>query len=328
MRTTFHLIFFTCISGAVALAQEPVLVPPMTAAGPVFDRPVMATAGVMLQGNVAMEGMRQLTVQYVGAEVGIPGQMVKGAPYSAQAVTQTTQTLADGNRIRHSSSSQVYRDSEGRTRREPALATIGLAPEADLPQLVFINDPVAGCNYVLNLKEKTAQKSGLMPPDPHLAELKSELASLPPGDKPRANVAFVTGGARIADGPGPVETFTYRVASGDAPAARTEPLGRQTFEGVAADGTRTTFTIEAGKIGNDRPIEIVSERWYSPELQVVVTSRHNDPRVGETVYQLTGINRGEPDSSLFQVPADFKLTEIKPGDVLRQKLVRPETAKP
>lgn len=275
-----------------------------------------------------MDGMRQMTVQYVGAEVGIPGQVVKGAPYSAQVVTETTQTLADGNRIQHKSSSQVYRDSEGRTRREPSLGTIGLAPEADLPQLVFISDPVAGSSYVLNLKERTAQKSSMAPPDPHLAELKSELERSPAGDKARTNVVYAASGAKAAGVAGPMQTFTYHIASPDGAPAKTEALGRQTIEGVAADGTRTTFTIDAGKIGNDRPIEIVSERWYSPDLRVVVTSRHNDPRVGETVYRLTGINRGEPDPSLFAVPADFRLTENKGGDVLHMRLAKPETAKP
>jgi hypothetical protein len=88
-----------------------------------------------------------------------------------------------------------------------------------------------------------------------------------------------------------------------------EQLGTQTIEGVAAEGTRVTFTIPAGKIGNDRPIVTVNERWYSPELQTVVLTKNSDPRMGETTYRLTNIDRSEPDPSLFQVPADYTVDE-------------------
>jgi hypothetical protein len=88
-----------------------------------------------------------------------------------------------------------------------------------------------------------------------------------------------------------------------------EELGKQNIEGVEAEGTRTTVTIPAGEIGNERAIEIVSERWYSPELQLVVMTRHSDPRSGETTYKLTNINRSEPAKSLFEVPADYTIKE-------------------
>ena len=90
---------------------------------------------------------------------------------------------------------------------------------------------------------------------------------------------------------------------------KTESLGKQAVEGVEAEGRRTTVTIAAGEIGNDRAIEIVSERWYSPELQTVVMTRHSDPRSGETVYRLTNINRSEPAKSLFEVPGDYTIKE-------------------
>ena len=88
-----------------------------------------------------------------------------------------------------------------------------------------------------------------------------------------------------------------------------EQLGKQTIEGVEAEGQRATITIPAGEIGNEQPILIVSETWYSPELQVTVMSRHSDPRMGETVYRLTGINRAEPSHLLFEVPADYTIKE-------------------
>jgi hypothetical protein len=95
----------------------------------------------------------------------------------------------------------------------------------------------------------------------------------------------------------------------DGPEVNQESLGTQTIEGVAAEGTRVTFTIPAGKIGNERPLITVSERWYSAELQTVVLSKISDPRMGETTYRLTNIVRSEPDPALFQVPADYKVEE-------------------
>ena len=90
---------------------------------------------------------------------------------------------------------------------------------------------------------------------------------------------------------------------------RSESLGKQTIEGVEAEGTRTVETVPAGAIGNERPIEVINERWYSPELQTVIMTRHNDPLFGETVFKLTNINRSEPDASLFQIPSDYTVKE-------------------
>ena len=64
---------------------------------------------------------------------------------------------------------------------------------------------------------------------------------------------------------------------------KTESLGKQTIEGVAADGTRVTQTIAAGAMGNELPIQVVTERWYSPDLHMDLLTRRNDPRYGETV---------------------------------------------
>src|SRR6185436_740534 len=95
---------------------------------------------------------------------------------------------------------------------------------------------------------------------------------------------------------------------------RTESLGSQMIEGVRADGTRTTITIPAGAIGNDLPILIVSERWFSPELQTVVMTKRSDPRMGETVYRLSSISRTEPSRSLFEAPSDYTVEDANVFD--------------
>ena len=90
-----------------------------------------------------------------------------------------------------------------------------------------------------------------------------------------------------------------------------ESLGKRMIEGVNSDGTKTVATIEAGSIGNDRAIQTVSERWYSPELQTVMINRHTDPRMGEESFKLINVSRAEPAPYLFQVPAGYQIVEQK-----------------
>src|ERR1700687_4516371 len=102
---------------------------------------------------------RDDTFNFISGEMSFDGKLVKGAPYSAQVVTEITQTLADGNRIVNRTTASLYRDSEGRTRREQTLRTIGgFATAGDAPQMIFINDPVAQMNYVLDARTHVARK--------------------------------------------------------------------------------------------------------------------------------------------------------------------------
>jgi hypothetical protein len=210
----------------------------------------------------------------LGAQSGRPGPVVKGAPYSADVSSEVTQTLSDGNRIQQTASEKVYRDSEGRTRRETSLAALGSASGANTPTVAFIDDPVAGVSYALDLSNRTATKTPFRQPPPN----------------------------------GPRPNFQSRQRASD-PNSKTESLGRQIVAGVPADGTRTTRTIPAGQVGNLLPITIVTERWYSPDLQTVVLEKRSDPRSGETVFQLTDISRAEPSSTLFAPSADFQVTQ-------------------
>ena len=95
-------------------------------------------------------------------------------------------------------------------------------------------------------------------------------------------------------------------------AAKTEDLGTQVIQGVSAQGKRITRTIPAGKEGNEKEIDIVTETWYSPDLQVVVMSKTSDPRFGDSLYQLNAITRTEPDPALFAVPSDYTVKEGRP----------------
>jgi hypothetical protein len=231
---------------------------------------------------------------------------VKGAPYSATINNESIQTLADGNRIVQTNTGTVSRDSQGRIRQDAALPAIGNLSAASAPHLVFIQDPVAGTSYTLNLTDKSAWKN-----------------PMPPGGTggPGAAVGtfFIQTASGPPPGPPPAPPMTKRLATDEQPEANTESLGSQMMEGVLVNGLRTTRTIPAGQIGNDRPISIVTEVWTSTDLKTIISSKRNDPRMGEQTFRLTNIVRAEPDPSLFTVPADFKIVDGGPKTIIYRR---------
>jgi len=284
-------------------------------------------------------------VQFVHNEFHFDSKVVKGMPYSADAVTETIQTMGDGNRIVRNSSAKMYRDSAGRTRREQALSAVGSWSVAgDSPTMIYISDPVSGVHYTLNPNTRTANKMAVhrvsavggdkvstytvsgssgkiavrgegsgdqvkfVTDDNKTVVLSGDGAARAVAElKASRGAGVISGGAGVVSGVATAGDKVWTFAS-EAEVNR-ESLGTQMVEGVQAEGTRITFTIPAGKIGNERPIVTVNERWYSPELQAVVMSKNSDPRLGETTYRLTNINRSEPDPALFQVPADYTVKE-------------------
>ena len=222
-----------------------------------------------------------------------PGKVVTGAPYSAVAVIESTQTLSDGNSINRKVQTNVFRDGQGRTRRETTLPAVGpLAASGQPRTFIMIFDPVATTAYVLHPDTKVANK-------------------LPTPQSKGKNPAKFDGKfeARMQE----------EIANGTL---KKDDLGTQTINGLNAQGTRYTRTIPAGQIGNERPIEIVSETWFSPELHTMVLRKHSDPRVGESIYRLTEIKRNEPDASLFQPPAGTKVS-VEPMLELHRELAPP-----
>ncbi len=284
-------------------------------------------------------------IMFMGNEFAFMGKPVTGEPYSAQSVSETVQVLADGNRIVRHSTSKVFRDGAGRTRREsdegwlpttpfftslPGPETAGAGsvtvtaresggitsgmttgqvanarPGKFGPQ-IQINDPVAGVNYLIDPETHTAQMinvAAVSNQDPTVAaavaKAGQQMAAIGKGA-----VTINEGGKTV------VINMQHSTAEASGAAPETESLGTQTLEGVECQGTRTTFTIPAGQIGNELPIVITSERWYSPELQIVVLSKRHDPRFGDTTYKLVDIDRSEPPVSLFQVPPDYTVVNL------------------
>jgi hypothetical protein len=233
---------------------------------------------------------------------------VPNAPFSADAETEFTQVLGDGNRIERRYSSTIARDGQGRTRREEEIALIGpLAVNGPSPRLVTIIDSVAGYSYTLDERQRIAFRNPVALTKPHEAHFH---VAAPKGATTWVGAAegrsiWTDGKAKVAITGVPGQ----RVLVGDQAASKitTEALGTRSIEGVMAAGTRTTSTIPAGAIGNVMPIEVVSERWYSRELQMAVLISRRDPRTGESVYRLRNIVRAEPPQDLFTIPPDYQV---------------------
>jgi hypothetical protein len=203
-------------------------------------------------------------LRFISSEMSFSGKVVKRAPYSAETLTETTQILNNGAKLTRRTTGTVYRDDEGRTRREMSASIAGpFATMSDTQRLIFINDPVAGVSSTI----------------------------IPDSDRVVTKTLPVAGNDELPE---------TEISSENS---RTESLGKDVIEGLLAEGTRTTILIPPGRIGNDETLEIIHERWYSPELQIILLSKHSDPRWGETVYRLSHIDRNAPDHSLFSLPA-------------------------
>ena len=233
-------------------------------------------------------------IELLGFEGMRGGKVVTGAPFSGVAVTESTQTLADGNHITRKTHSNVFRDSQGRVRKEVTLSGFGpMAASGEPKSFVVINDPVAKANFVLHPDTKVAERMG---------------------HADRGMKGMAKGGAFK-------EKIQARqeeeIAAGNL---KKEDLGTQVIGGVSAQGTRVTRTIPAGQMGNEKPILIVHETWFSNDLQMVVMSKRTNPMGGTTTYTLTNIQRTEPAAALFAVPSDFTVQKGGMGMHGRKRL--------
>ena len=231
---------------------------------------------------------------------------IAGAPFSADATTEFSQMLSDGNRIERRFTTSLARDGKGRTRSEQDVAMLGplvvlekgtnwktspaaAAAPSEPPRFTVINDPVDRVTYTLDERSKEARRS----------PSKSATAQFIEVQKLNDKLINVRGGGN---------------------AVVVESLGMRQIEGVSAEGTRMTTTIPAGQIGNLNPINVVTERWIAKDLQMAVLMTRRDPRSGDTVYRLTNIVRAEPPPDLFTVPSDYRIVDLQKqvDDVKRQ----------
>jgi len=242
---------------------------------------------------------KQKLVSELRAKMAVEARVTPGAPYAAEAVTESTQVLGDGNRINRKSLTRVYRDGEGRMRREEV-------NDAGTVVSVSIVDPVAHVSYVLQPQTRTAyretaqvqfftMRSKVEPG----ADRVGDAPPPPPPPPPAPGVPLRTAA--------PETRMRVPIRGSEVGDVTHEDLGQQNLEGVSATGTRMTTMFPIGAIGNLQPLKVVSEQWFSRDLQLLVMTKHSDPRSGETTYRLQNIVRAEPDRSLFAVPADYTL---------------------
>ena len=322
-----------------ARAQGPASpVPPAPPAPPVAPVPPQPSWTTSL-------GVDEDVMMFMSSELGGRG-VTKGAPYAATAISESRQVLSDGNRIERRSTIKLYRDSQGRTRQEQAGGVVFIRDVVAGKRYVLNTERRTARELRVSPSvhvppvPAVPPVGAVSPPQPPAAmgpdEARSwaddmrrwarEFADRMRGEHNVLVTARAEAGEhpqivteqieviRLGDGHGevrvgraplpPLPPMTMLPTPGPGTATT---LGSREFDGVRAEGKKTTWTIPAGRIGNKLPIEIVSERWYSPELNVVVLSRHADPRSGERIYRLENISRQEPSAELFKVPADYEL---------------------
>jgi hypothetical protein len=93
-------------------------------------------------------------------------------------------------------------------------------------------------------------------------------------------------------------------------------LSPTTIAGDSATGLKITTTIPAGAEGNNNPLVSTREVWTSTDLGIVLQETSDSPRDGTHKFEVTSLNNGEPNTSLFQVPSGYTVkveTRHRPG---------------
>ena len=251
---------------------------------------LLLTLVVMAQTDRSGSIQRQSGITLNSAEIAGREELVKNAPYVATAIVESTQLLADGNRIVHSTQELVARDGDGRTRHEEVFDRIG-SLEVDAPKTIFIGDPVLKREYTLNTRDKTVT-----------VQPRVDINALL--NTPRARAERQNPSKEESNNSGEKEQQSVRRQR----EIRSEDLGEKILEGLNVKGERWTATFPIGSVGNERPLEASLETWYSPELHVFLYRKRIDPRFGEVLYRLTNIKRTDPDPSLFRIPRGYRYT--------------------
>jgi hypothetical protein len=214
-----------------------------------------------------------------------------GDPYSLKRVFQKNQVLADGTDIETQTPAVLQcKDSAGRFHAEyPFRRPYNLPRQYVLPSQIEIMDSVAGYHYILDTVHRVAHRG---------------IIKVIPRQPSQHPITDTTTNPPIQT-PGP--------ADGTRPQRSMESLGEKVIEGLPLEGKRTTTTYPAGSsMGNDRPGTITSEEWAAPGSAMPPFRKTSDPRSGDETAASFDIVRGEPDPSLFQVPADYRIVD-EPG---------------
>ncbi len=294
--------------------------------------------------GVSQSGMPD-TMTFVANQFNFDSKPITNAPYSAESVTESAQVLTDGNRISRKNTAAVYRDGQGRTRREESLPAMGSEPSK---KMVFINDPVAKLSYILDPDKKTARKIPIGNSNFSFVTSNSSKTTMSQSSQAvSTKITMNSNGeyvmekrTRQPNGEETVERKTgseakaevskmnlpipptpptppgamsqhqaVQIHTANSTNSKVDQLGKRTIEGLECTGVKTTITLAAGTIGNERAIDTIQETWTSADLQTAIQTRRSDPRSGDTTFKLTNVRRAEPLKNLFEVPSDYKIEE-------------------
>jgi hypothetical protein len=241
----------------------------------------IALASTLILCSISLAQTSRLSVTAYPASTlsgGINLRSVAGAPFSADVGSQTTQLMPDGTPVSRETRGKMFRDSAGRTRSETEVLSSAAGVEAR--RFVTIIDPVQGTSMVLDVAAKKATVF-------HLAAAPALAAS-------KVNLAAVAQAGRAS----------VRQLSPSG----TEDLGGMMLEGFAVTGTRRANSSAASATKSTLPTD-VTESWFSSELKVELLVTRQAPQSASRTTRLTNIAPGEPDPTVFQVPADYTVQE-------------------
>jgi hypothetical protein len=199
---------------------------------------------------------------------------VTGKPFSGRDSIEWTRTLEDGSVVTTHLTALVARDSEGRIRRERTTFVPANSNEQSKPMEIIILDPAEHTRTICDIATH------------------------------RCSVTDYSTSVKFAPVPaGPLDNGKRYLAR--------ESLGTNTVDDLNVVGTRETLTINAGVIGNNQPVVTTREFWYSSDLEINLSVTRKDPREGTQVIQLIDLSRSEPDPSLFRVPSEFVIEDLR-----------------
>jgi hypothetical protein len=199
---------------------------------------------------------------------------VPNKPFSAEETIEWTRlTDGQGTLVSHLTA-RIVRDSQGRLYRERhGFVPAGSDRQSPL-QETYISDPAAHTLTTCIPLQRTCTITDFKP------QIMLADAPVGPFDKGRRNLTR-------------------------------ESLGNDTTLGLSVVGTRDTVTIAPGTIGNDASLTITTDLWKSPDLEIDLVVRRQDPREGIQSIHLSNLSRGEPDAQIFNTPDGYTIKDAR-----------------
>jgi len=196
--------------------------------------------------------------------------LITGQPFRAKINVQVTRLLPDGTKVEQKYYTQAARDTEGHEYREAR----DMVPASSDREPALIRTTV--------YDPKTSLVRNCFPAQQICRQMQFDATSHP-----------------VDEPVGPS-------SDGKSVLAR-ESLGKKQMLGLEVEGTRETVTFKAGAFGNDKPVVVTKEIWYSPRLQFNVAVTRDDPRNGMQKFEVSDLKLGDPEASWFTLPDGYRL---------------------